>query len=68
MKSRLVFESPPFGIVTIKEGQLGYLKKTRIRLKNNTKYGIHFETKCGRYVQDKDDEKIFYLDDTNLQF
>ncbi len=58
----LTFKEPPFGIVTIGEGQLGYIKKTNIRLRRNIKGNIYFPIKGDkRYVQDPNDEKTFNL-------
>jgi hypothetical protein len=58
----LTFQTPPSGIVTFQKGQMDYAKKTSIRLKRNTKHGIHFRSKNRNlYIQDKNDGKIFHL-------
>lgn len=42
MLSQVTFPHPPFGIVTIPSGKLGYKRKTTIRLRRSSKYGIYF--------------------------
>ena len=58
-KRKIVFEGVPFGMVTILKGQLGYKRKTRIRLRFSSKLGIYFFAKGLKYVQDKNNKKVF---------
>ena len=61
LQSVLTFQSPPFGIITIQKGQLGYKRQTRIRLRSK-KGQIYFKIKGGKkYVQDPNNGKKFHL-------
>lgn len=48
----ILFKEPPFGIVTVSAGQLGYAKKTTIRLRRDEK-GVYFELKDGTKYREK---------------
>ncbi len=61
-KLKLVFERPPFGVVTIPKGRMGYDRQTSIRLRRGKTNGVYFRTKNKEvYIQDPNDKKIFYL-------
>jgi hypothetical protein len=59
----ITFKNPPFGVVTVQKDQLGYLRKTGIRLRRDKKRDeIFFPVKNGRrYIQDSLDDKKFNL-------
>ena len=48
----ILFQKPPFGLVTISAGQLGYLKKTSIRLRRDN-IGVYFELNNGIKYREK---------------
>lgn len=48
----ILFQKPPFGVVTVNSGQLGYKNKTNIRLRRDNK-GVYFETKDGYKYREK---------------
>lgn len=57
--NKVTFPSPPFGIVLIKKGQLGYKKNTRTRLKMGKSGDIYFVAHGNKYIQDKKNKRIF---------
>jgi hypothetical protein len=61
LQPTLTFTTPPFGIVTVKKGQLGYIKKTNIRLRRSKKYGTYFPIKAGEIYKQTNDERVFKL-------
>lgn len=50
--NNILFKKPPFGMVTVSAGQLGYINKTTIRLRRDDK-GVYFELKDGTIYREK---------------
>lgn len=56
----IVFQHEPFGMITIQAGQMGYCKKTRIRLKRHRDGYVYFETKNNdKFIQKRDNPREF---------
>lgn len=63
LPAKLTFSSPPFGSVSIKAGELGYVRHGSVRLQRSKKDGrIYFPTKVRgvTYVEASPGSRVFY--------
>jgi hypothetical protein len=58
---KLTFTQPPFGIVLIQNGKLGYKRDTRTRLGIDKEGRVFFMAKKQKYVQNILNKKVFML-------
>ena len=62
LPNQITFSEPPFGTILIRNGQFGYKKDSRTRLRRSKTGDIYFEIKNSqKYIQDTNDEKVFKL-------
>lgn len=61
LPAKVTFVNPPFGTVSIPAGDMGYTRKSSVRLARGPDGKIYFPTKVAgvKYVQDKPGSKVF---------